>query len=235
MIELPDTNGLTVSRAAMTYVRAGIGIVPMNPRGHKSCGNLIGNAADDTDRWYYHVSTDRALINSWRQRFGSFNRLALATSPGAWGGIVLDVDAPDKFPRNWRSLLGTVPFTQTRPSENVRRGHYWFMLPAGHPPVGNPKHAWGEVRSTGGGIVLAPSPTNGRKIVRSGPLPVIPAELLALIAVVPLASLGEAITRETFCARYHRTDEKLGLKRPGSVGGSSYWISTRVWSVRCAS
>ncbi|OBK03540.1 hypothetical protein A5746_16110 [Mycolicibacterium conceptionense] len=25
------------------------------------------------------------------------------------------------------------------------------------------------------------------------------------------------------------------LKRPGSVGGSSYWISTRVWSVRCAS
>ncbi|MDX1893443.1 FAD-binding oxidoreductase [Mycolicibacterium sp. 050158] len=27
----------------------------------------------------------------------------------------------------------------------------------------------------------------------------------------------------------------LGVKRPGSVGGSSYWISTRVWSVRCAS
>ncbi|MDX1889298.1 hypothetical protein [Mycolicibacterium sp. 050158] len=27
----------------------------------------------------------------------------------------------------------------------------------------------------------------------------------------------------------------VALKRPGSVGGSSYWISTRVWSVRCAS
>jgi len=204
MIELPDTNGLSMGRAAKAYIDAGIPIVPFNPARGKVCGNLLGNASDDQDNWYHHVSTDRAVIDSWRRKFGPFRQLGLATSPGAFGAIVLDVDKPDDFPRDWRSLLETAPFTQTRPDEHLKRGHYWFMLPASHPPVGNPKHPWGEVRSTGGGLVLAPFPNDARHVVRSGPLPEISAELLSLVAVGRCGSRGSRGTPsvEEFCKRH---------------------------------
>lgn len=97
-IELPDTNGLSVGRAARAYIDAGIPIAPFDPsKGNgKACWNLLH---------YRDVTTDRALIDSWREQFGPFKRLALCTSPGAFGAVVLDVDKPNKFPRAWRPLL----------------------------------------------------------------------------------------------------------------------------------
>jgi hypothetical protein len=43
---------------------------------------------------------------------------------------------------------------------------------------------------------------------------------------------GKADPEYLFTATFSKNPEFLGMNRPGSDGGSGYWISTRVWSVR---
>lgn len=215
MIELPSVNGLSVPRAALVYVEAGIPIVPFDPkRGNgKQCGNLVGNPNDSTDRWYRHVTTDHCAIKAWHKRFGSFE--ALATSPGEFGCVVIDLDYPQYWPVNWRELLRPAPFVNTR-SAIKRKGHYWFTLPHGAPAIANRSFAWGEVRCVGGGIVLPPYVNRDtgdcRIVVRSGVIPALPTEIYDFIA-----GSGGAVTEtfdlQAFCATY------TAAKYPGKLKG----------------
>ena len=193
---LPDVTGLDPDNAALAYARTGVPVAPFDPSQGKgkSCWNLIG---------YRDVTTDLQRFANWRTRFGPFR--ALATSPGQFGCVVLDVDAPSRFPKPWRTYLDhpAVPFVATRPAVSPRRGHYWFTLPpALAVNLGNPTFPWGEVRCLGGGVVLPPY--GDRVVVRSGVPPMLPAELAyALEPHARKAEAGESgVSVTQFCEQH---------------------------------
>lgn len=196
MYSFPDTSGLNVFDAAVEYAANGIPVAPFDPskgRG-KSCWNLVG---------YRDITTDAAQLLRWREQFGPFK--ALATSPGEYGCVVIDVDRPCSTPRHLRKHLAAAVYVNTRPDESANRGHYWFALPKGL-RLGNPTLAFGEVRCVGGGIVLPPY--GDRRVVRAGPPPAMPEELTSYLAThVVQAGAGVRVGGSTltvgqFCARY---------------------------------
>ena len=195
-LSFPDTTGLDVFDAACEYAAHGIPVAPFDPaKGKgKSCWNLVG---------YRDLTTDAAQLLQWRQQFGPFQ--ALATSPGQFGCVVIDVDRPQSTPRHLRTHLAAAVYVNTRPDESPNRGHYWFRLPPGlH--LGNPTLPFGEVRCVGGGIVLPPY--GNRRVIRPGVLPAVPgplAEYLATHTVQAGAGVvggGRTTTVGQFCARY---------------------------------
>lgn len=196
---LPDVSGLDVFDAACKYAAHGIAVAPFDPANGKgkSCWNLVG---------YQDVTTDAAQLLRWREHFGPFQ--ALATSPGAFGCVVMDVDRPSATPRHLRKLLAAAPYVNTRPHENPNRGHYWFALPEGL-ALGNPTLEFGEVRCVGGGVVLPPN--GDRRVVRSGVVPAVPPELAEFLASHGLsagAGRGSAAgtTVGQFVAQYRDND-----------------------------
>lgn len=227
MIELPDINPLSVPQAALAFVEAGIPIVPFDPKrgNHKQCGNLVGNPRDPADNWYSHVTTDHSQIRAWRRRFGRFE--ALATSPGEFGCVVIDLDYPDLWPARWRKYLKdqSVPYVNTRPSVHKRKGHYWFTLPPTAPALTNSViyndsgQRCGELRCLGGGIVLPPYTNidtgDMRTVVRSGIPPVLPNELLSAFKASAGGGVSVDITLEEFRAKYVDVDPKRTKKLDG--------------------
>lgn len=192
----PDVTGLDVFDAACAYAAHGVPVAPFDPdKGKgKSCWNLVG---------YREITTSPATLAQWRERFGPFK--ALATSPGAFGAVVIDVDRPRATPEYLRSPLAAAPYVATRPNESPNRGHYWFRLPNGL-RLGNPTLPFGEVRCLGGGVVLPPY--GDRRVVRAGELPAVPEQLAEYLAahVVQAGAGGgvggHTITVGQFCARY---------------------------------
>jgi hypothetical protein len=218
---LPDVRvlcGSNCTTAAYDHAEAGIPIVPFDPKQGKgkSCGNLVGNPQDPDDKWYRHVTTDKAQLKAWRKEFGPFQ--ALATGPGEFGCLVIDLDNPYLWPVTWRHYLKdqNVPYINTRPNVHKRKGHYVFSLPA-HPALsltnrGFPE--WGcDLRTLGGGIVLPPY--QGRIVVRSGQLPVLPTELGKAFEAGCRGGGGVArtVTLEEFCLKY------TGNQRPRKLAG----------------
>lgn len=218
MIEFPNVNGLSVGRAALAYVEAGIPIVPFDPSkgNHKQCGNLVGNPNDPDDRWYRHVTVDHDQIRAWRGRFGKFE--ALATSPGQFGCLVIDLDYPEHWPATWRRHLQSAPYVNTRSSIR-HKGHYWFTLTPTAPAIGNRSFIWGELRSVGGGIVLPPYTNRdtgeARTVVRSGAIPRLPDEL-AQSFIAGAVGVGELVDLAEFLGRH--CDETKGYKLKGVAG-----------------
>lgn len=210
-LSLPDVTGLDVFDAACAYALHGIPVAPFDPaRGKgKSCWNLVG---------YRDITTSGAQLLRWREQFGPFQ--ALATSPGGFGAVVIDVDRPAATPRHLRTHLAQAVYVNTRPDESPNRGHYWFRLPRGL-VLGNPTLPFGEVRSLGGGIVMPPY--GNRRIVRAGELPAVPEELVNYLAsksVQAGAGVARSQARTTvgkFCAqnsdnqRPHKLDALLKL------------------------
>lgn len=206
---LPDVAGLSPFLAALEYAAHGIAVAPFDPsKGKgKSCWNLVG---------HQDVTTNEQLLFRWNRQFGPFQ--ALATSPGQFGAVVLDVDRPRDCPAHLRSLLAAAPYANTRPEESPNRGHYWFALPEGI-IFGNPALPFGELRCLGGGIVLPPY--GNRLTVRTGTLPVLPDELIDFLEPYRVqAGAGEArgsTSVEQFCAQYqearrpHKLDALLTL------------------------
>ncbi|WP_225344773.1 bifunctional DNA primase/polymerase [Mycobacterium intracellulare] len=195
-VSLPDVTGLDVFDAAMEYAANGIPVAPFDPaRGKgKSCWNLVG---------YREVTTSTDVLCGWREQFGPFK--ALATSPGQFGCVVIDVDRPQHTPRHLRKHLAAAVYINTRPQESPNRGHYWFRLPQGL-RLGNPTLPFGEVRCVGGGIVLPPYAD--RRVVRAGPPPAIPEELASYLtthvvqAEAGVVVGGTTLTVGQFCTRY---------------------------------
>jgi hypothetical protein len=209
---LPDVGGLDPYDAALEFASHGIAVAPFDPsKGKgKSCWNLFG---------YREITTKLDQLRAWNlaMRFQ-----ALATSPGEFGCVVIDVDKPRLCPQHLRPLLNSAPYINTRPSESPNRGHYWFALPAGL-TFGNPSLGFGEVRCVGGGVVLPPY--QDRYVVRSGVPPVLPEELAKLLLSKVFASpavqagAGVGISVEQFCAKYqsnrrpHKIEALLKLHR----------------------
>jgi hypothetical protein len=196
-LAFPDVTGLDVFDAAMEYAAHGIPVAPFDPtRGKgKSCWNLVG---------YRDITTDPAQLLRWRDKFGPFQ--ALATSPGEFGCVVLDVDRPQATPRHLRTHLAAAVYVNTRPDESPNRGHYWFRLPAGL-MLGNPTLRFGEVRCVGGGVVLPPY--GNRRVVRAGVVPAVPGELASFLTThVVQAGAGRlvggpsGVTVGQFCTKY---------------------------------
>lgn len=224
-ISLPDVDGLSPFLAALEYAQHGIAVAPFDPsKGKgKSCWNLVD---------YRAVTTDSRQIMRWREQFGTFQ--ALATSPGQFGAVVLDVDRPQLCPKHLRPILAGAPYVSTRPDESPNRGHYWFALPDGL-QLGNPALGFGEVRCVGGGIVLPPH--GDRRTVRTGPLPVLPDELIEFLNPYRVkAGAGEVrggISVEQFCEEHqeairpHKLDALLKLHRALLQRGRSEHDTTR--------
>ena len=211
-VTFPDVTGMDVFAAACEYADHGIPVGPFDPtKGKgKSCWNLIG---------YRDITTERSQLVHWRKQFGPFQ--ALATSPGEFGCVVIDVDRPRSTPQHLRPLLGATAYVNTRPEESPNRGHYWFTLPAGL-TLGNPTLKFGEVRCLGGGIVLPPY--GNRRIIRAGVVPAVPEELANfLVTHVAKAGAGRlgggssTLTVGQFCNRYrgnarpHKIDALLKM------------------------
>ncbi|WP_431233774.1 bifunctional DNA primase/polymerase [Mycolicibacterium psychrotolerans] len=195
-LSFPDVTGLDVFDAACEYAANGIAVAPFDPsKGKgKSCWNLVD---------YRDITTSRSQLVRWRNSYGPFK--ALATSPGQYGAIVIDVDRPRSTPRHLRKPLATGVYVNTRPEESPNRGHYWFELPE-VVRLGNPTLPFGEVRCVGGGIVMPPY--GDRRIVRSGPLPALPEALTTYLGTQgSQAGAGEpvqhsGITFGQFCRKY---------------------------------
>ena len=127
---LPNVNGLSVPRAALAYVEAGVPIVPFYlTRGNgKECGNLVGNRHDYADRW---IATLRPIPQEsrWRSKFGGFKLddkprgVRLSCDRFGLSAILAGVLA---------KYLKSAPYVNTR-SAFKRKGHYWFTLPPAHP------------------------------------------------------------------------------------------------------
>lgn len=204
-LSFPDAIGPDVFDAACEYAACGIPVAPFDPsKGKgKSCWNLVE---------YSDITTDGAQLLRWRKRFGPF--AALATSPGAFGCLVVDVDRPPLVPRHLRPHLAATVYVNTRPGDSPNRGHYWFRLPAGL-QLGNPALPFGELRCVGGGTVLPPY--GDRRVVRSGSVPIAPDALLAYLAERGVQAGagrvvgGQPMTLGQFCARY------AGNARPHKV------------------
>ena len=195
-LSLPDVNGMDVFDAACEYAAHGMPVAPFDPEKGKgkSCWNLVG---------YRDITTDAAQLLRWRERFGPFK--ALATSPGAFGCVVIDVDRPRLTPQHLRKHLAGAVYVATRPDESPNRGHYWFRLPEGL-VLGNPTLPFGEVRCLGGGIVLPPY--GDRRVVRPGEPPAVPEELISYLGTHTVqAGAGSLVGDHTvtvgqFCAKY---------------------------------
>lgn len=204
-LSFPDVSGRDVFDAACEYAAHGIPVAPFDPaKGKgKSCWNLVG---------YRDVTTEAAQLLQWRERFGPFK--ALATSPGEFGCVVIDVDRPHSAPQHLRTHLAAAVYVNTRPDESPNRGHYWFHLPPGL-RLGNPTLPFGEVRCVGGGIVLPPY--GNRRVVRPGVPPAVPgplADYLAAHTVQARAGVvggGRTTTVGQFCNQYN------GNTRPHKV------------------
>ncbi|AFC42295.1 bifunctional DNA primase/polymerase [Mycobacterium intracellulare] len=210
-VSLPDVTGLDVFDAAVEYAANGIPVAPFDPaKGKgKSCWNLVG---------YRDITTDAKQLLRWREQFGPFS--ALATSPGLYGCLVIDVDRPPSTPRHLRKHLAAAVYVATRPDESPNRGHYWFSLPKGL-RLGNPTLPFGEVRCVGGGIVLPPY--GNRRVVRAGSPPAIPKELASYLATHVVkagagvvvggnrTTVGKFCTRYTGNARPHKLDALLTM------------------------
>lgn len=187
------------TQAAYAYVEMGIPIAPFDPtKGKgKSCWNLVGSY----DNLAHAKSDVSAMVNA----YGEFR--AVATSPGAFGALVIDVDVPALVPTQLRGYLKaeSVPYVNTRPNIK-RKGHYWFWCPK---PLANRSFEWGELRSVGGGIVLPPY--QGRVLVRGGQLPPMPTRLLELLEAGAGGVRG-SISLEDFCAKYTQNNRPHKLR-----------------------
>ncbi|WP_431236714.1 bifunctional DNA primase/polymerase [Mycolicibacterium aichiense] len=207
MVEVPDTNGLSVLEAAFAYAESGIHVGPFDPSKDKgkSCGNLLGRSdirqllrVPDEGKWYDHLTTDGQTLVRWNNLLGGFE--AIATSPGRFGAVVVDVDVPALFPPRLREIAKQTASVKT--SGSARRGHYWFSHPV---PVSNNSYPWGDIRSHGGGLVLPPYPLDGRHVQKAGQLLPLPADLnRGMPGVTAIADL------EDWCSKY--TDNNLPTK-----------------------
>lgn len=173
-----DADTLT---AALAYAAAGWYVVPIR-RGSKHPGSVVGK------RWQEISSCDPDQISAWFA--GTDHGIALHV--GRSGAIAFDVDTPGAVPEVLADAIKTetVPFQSTRTGD-PRRGHAVFLAPKGRilgNGTGGLGFGWGEVRGRNGVIVVAPSQhqkaaQGGRyRWVQTGPVPVLPAALDALLA-----------------------------------------------------
>lgn len=210
-IKIPDVGGLSLKQAALTYAQAGMHIVPTRVGATKNPGSLVGAG------WHNQASNDPEQIEKWWSEYPRIGGIAF--HPGPSGVVVFDYDKTMvSMPDNVREALETGKFQQSR--ENGIRGHRFFACAPGE--FGGSAGAfmrWGEVRSQGGVIILAPSahPEDDGlyRWHETGELPPLPDLLRDM-----LSAPGESVEPKTsdelkvFLAKYTENNEPHGLQGP---------------------
>ena len=210
-------------RAAMAYAAAGWYGLPVR-QAVKHAGSVLGKG------WPAKSSRDPEQIAVW---FAGTDH-ALALHVGRSGAVVFDVDNPGQL----RDVLAEAleqyrpPYQSTRDSA-PGRGHYVFACPPGRMlgnGTGKLGGGWGEVRGRNGIIVVSPSQhekaaAGGRYVwERTGPVPVLPAELAELLPDA-LDANDAATDAEVaaFLAEHTRNDRPATLNGP--VRSFTRWVT----------
>jgi hypothetical protein len=168
--DLPaDADTITV---ALAFAQAGWYVAPVR-RGTKHPGSVLGKD------WQHKSSREPAVIAAWFA--GTDHDIALHV--GRSGAVVFDVDTPANMPDTLARHLPAAPFQATRPDTEPARGHGIFATPAGRTfgnGTGRLGKGWGEVRGQNGVIVIGPR-GDGRRWIRTGPVPVLPDDIAELL------------------------------------------------------
>jgi hypothetical protein len=231
----PDVDVLT---AALAYATSGWYVGPCK-RGTKHPGSVLGS------KWQTQTSRDPQQIVAWFA--GSDDGVFLHA--GRSGAVILDDDAPERVPVEWRPLLAAAPFQGTRESD-IARGHHVFAMPPGR-SIGSPDWAAGEVRGKNGVIIVAPSvhekaAEGGRyRWLRGGVVPVLPPVIAATLPDSGESSdAASDVTISSFYASCVRDDFPAFVKAPldgfrrsvaGGRGRHSSAIDAACWIAREAS
>ena len=150
-LTIPDVTGMDAMTAAFAYAKQGWYVVPVAP-GTKHPGSIVGK------NWTSKSARDPQIIADY---WITHTDAGIALHVGRSGGIVLDVDTPTKLPDVLTDALTThpAPFQRTRRNDAARR-HYVYAQPEGRTlgnGLGRIPAGWGDIRGTGGVIIVAPS------------------------------------------------------------------------------
>lgn len=149
-LHIPDITGMTTIQAAYAYTRAGWYIGPVT-QGTKNPGSILGK------NWTHKTTRDPEIIaDTWM-----YHNHGIFLHVGRSGAIVLDIDTPTNLPDILTDALTTTPapFQYTRKNDLARR-HYIYKQPEGCTfgnGLGRLPTGWGDIRGTGGVIIVAPS------------------------------------------------------------------------------
>ncbi|MGH3710482.1 MAG: bifunctional DNA primase/polymerase [Pseudonocardiaceae bacterium] len=197
--------------AALAYAEAGWYVLPVRRGDYKNPGSVVGKG------WQYQSSRDPRVITRW---FAGTDR-GIALHTGRSGAVVFDIDDPGEVP----PVLGAAicrerpPFQSSRP-DVPGKGHAVFAVPPGRrlgSSKGDLTGGWGEVRSGNSVIIVAPSVHEKHEQgasydwLRTGPSPVLPPELSALLPERDSKETDAATAAEVtdFCAAH------VGSSAPG--------------------
>jgi hypothetical protein len=192
----PDTATLT---AALTYADAGWHVVPVR-RGTKNPGSVLGG------QWQHQSSRDPQQIAAWfaAEDYG------VVLHAGRSGAVVFDLDHPERVPDVLAAAIQDHNPPRQRTRTTGERGHVVFGMPPGRllgNSTGRLGKGWGEVRGASGVIVVAPSehpePGGQYRWSRTGPVPVLPEAVAALLPDAGPASEAATDARvEAFLAEH---------------------------------
>jgi hypothetical protein len=215
----PDGDTLT---AALAYAKAGFYVLPVR-RGSKHPGSVVG------DRWHHQSSRDPEQIVAW---FAGTNH-CIALHIGRSGGVVLDVDNPERLPKVLADSIehDQPPYQSTR-ADVPGRGHYLYAVPPGRRlgnSTGKLGKGWGEIRGTNGVIVVAPSvhelaASGGRyEWLRTGAVPVLPEQISALL---PEGGISEDAVSDAYLSAFTAT--LIGNSHPKRLDRVLDWYGDEV-------
>lgn len=191
-VSLPDTTGMSVTKAELAIAKAGVPVVPIRP-GTKNPGSYLGRG------WPELATCDPATIRARRRRFP---KAGIGIHPGPGGLLVIDVDSPDSVPEWLWPLLDTALFRPTTTDPDSRRGHYFYSLRPGDQfgsGVGGLGKGWGEVRCFGGAIILHPTEHpnapegHAYSGAPGGPVPLLPDDIADKLHTAPAADNTRAM------------------------------------------
>lgn len=205
-LTIPDVTGMDTMTAAFAYAKQGWYVVPVAP-GTKHPGSIVGK------NWTSKSTRDPQIIADY---WMTHTDAGIALHVGRSGGIVLDVDTPTKLPDVLTDALTShpAPFQRTRRNDAARR-HYVYAQPEGRTlgnGLGRIPTGWGDIRGTGGVIIVAPSvhpDTDGHyQWGRTGPVPELPSSIANLLgdSTQPLDVATDAAIRAFIGLHDHGTD-----------------------------
>lgn len=179
-VHLPNVDGLSLLKAAMTYAKAGWYVLPTDPADIKNPGSVVKG------RWHEKSSRDPEQIRRWWTANPNYG---IALHCGRSGAGVFDLDMDSLNCIDGYGLSGIADALRAAGAVQATRrdgdrGHYMFLLPDDGKEYGNSAGAFtvaGEFRGKNGVIIAAPTPhpdadAKGGEYrqVRTGPLGPLP-------------------------------------------------------------
>lgn len=233
---LPD--GCDTLTAALAYAEAGHYVVPIR-RGTKDPGSVVGQG------WPAKSTRDpEQIVARWA---GTDHGVALHV--GRSGVVAFDLDHPERVPEALAKAIRASSPPRQRTRRTGARGHVLFAMPQGR-TLGNSTGGlgkdWGQVRGANGVLAVYPTehpePDGEYAWLRTGPVPVLDADVAALLPDAgPAADAATDQTVVAFLAE-HRQACRPGALAPAldrfaalvRTGGSRHEAAVEVacWLAR---